>query len=87
MKVHVIKPESQKPKKIRVCAYCRVSTESEDQENSLENQKAHYEELIKQAEDNIIRKGKNTNYRASLKVIQKDFERKSRRCCKSAESS
>ena len=47
MKVHVIKPESQKPKKIRVCAYCRVSTESEDQENSLENQKAHYEELIK----------------------------------------
>lgn len=47
MKVHVIKPEREKPKKIRVCAYCRVSTESEDQENSLENQKAHYEELIK----------------------------------------
>lgn len=34
----------------------------------------NYEELIKQAEDNIIRKGKNTNYRASLKVIQKDFD-------------
>lgn len=34
----------------------------------------NYEELIKQAENNIIRKGKNTNYRASLKVIQKDFD-------------
>lgn len=47
MKIHVIKPESQKQSKLRVCAYCRVSTEAEDQENSLENQKSHYEELIR----------------------------------------
>ena len=47
MKIHVIKPTSQSPGKLRVCAYCRVSTVSEDQENSLENQKMHYEELIK----------------------------------------
>lgn len=47
MKIHVIKPDDEKTGKLRVCAYCRVSTESEDQENSLENQKAHYEEMIK----------------------------------------
>ncbi len=34
-------------KKIRVAAYCRVSTENEDQRESLEAQKAHYESWIK----------------------------------------
>ena len=33
-------------KKLRVAAYCRVSTGMEDQLVSLEMQKAHYEELI-----------------------------------------
>ena len=47
MKIHIIKPDAVSVKKLRVCAYCRVSTEAEDQENSLENQKVHYEELIK----------------------------------------
>nr|DAG19035.1 MAG TPA: integrase [Caudoviricetes sp.] len=47
MKIHIIKPDAISVKKLRVCAYCRVSTEAEDQENSLENQKVHYEELIK----------------------------------------
>ncbi|MDR2699346.1 MAG: recombinase family protein, partial [Nitrososphaerota archaeon] len=30
----------------RVCAYCRVSTEADDQLNSLENQKRYFEEYI-----------------------------------------
>ena len=30
----------------RVAAYCRVSTDNEDQESSIKNQKVHYEELI-----------------------------------------
>lgn len=47
MKIHVIKPERKLSGKLRVCAYCRVSTEAEEQENSLENQKSHYEELIR----------------------------------------
>ena len=34
----------------------------------------NYEESIRQAEANIIKKGKNTNYRASLKIIQKCFD-------------
>lgn len=34
-------------KKIRVAAYCRVSTDSEEQEVSLETQKNHYESYIK----------------------------------------
>lgn len=33
-------------KKLRVAAYCRVSTDSEDQLVSLETQKAHYKEYI-----------------------------------------
>ena len=36
-----------KIKKIRVAAYCRVSTASDDQLISLEVQKAHYEDYIK----------------------------------------
>lgn len=34
-------------KKIRVAAYCRVSTDSEEQEVSLETQKNHYESYIR----------------------------------------
>jgi DNA invertase Pin-like site-specific DNA recombinase len=30
----------------RVCAYCRVSTEQDDQLNSLENQKRYFEQYI-----------------------------------------
>lgn len=47
MKIHVLKPASETSGKLRVCGYCRVSTEAEEQENSLENQKSHYEELIR----------------------------------------
>ena len=34
-------------KKTRVAAYCRVSTDSDEQELSLETQKNHYESYIK----------------------------------------
>ena len=32
--------------KLCACAYIRVSTDSHDQENSLKNQRAHYEKFI-----------------------------------------
>ena len=35
----------------RVCAYCRVSTEQDDQLNSLENQKRYFEEYIRRNGD------------------------------------
>lgn len=35
------------PKKLRVAAYCRVSTGSDEQLVSLEAQKSHYESFIK----------------------------------------
>ncbi|MGG7619537.1 recombinase family protein [Bacillus coreaensis] len=36
--------------KVSVCAYCRVSTDSKDQENSFENQKSYFEREIKKNE-------------------------------------
>ena len=47
MEIQVIKPQKDTFHKLRVCAYCRVSTEEEEQENSLENQIQYYEEEIK----------------------------------------
>ena len=35
-------------KKLRVAAYCRVSTDKDDQLNSLENQQNYFEEMIKE---------------------------------------
>ena len=47
MEIHVIKSKKNiERKKLRVCDYARVSTEAEEQENSLENQITHYKELI-----------------------------------------
>ncbi len=34
--------------KMRVVAYCRVSTDKEDQQNSFESQKRYFEEYIKE---------------------------------------
>lgn len=34
-------------KRLRVCAYCRVSTDADEQENSLENQIRYYEDAIR----------------------------------------
>lgn len=47
MKIKRIEPESRALTKTKVCAYARVSTGSESQENSLENQITTYESLIK----------------------------------------
>ena len=47
MEIHVIEPKMNIFNKLRVCAYCRVSTEEEEQANSLENQMEHYEEEIR----------------------------------------
>lgn len=46
MKIHVIEQKKKEKRKLRVCAYCRVSTDSDEQEGSLNNQKSYYEELI-----------------------------------------
>ena len=47
-KVITIEPANahQPKKRLRVAAYCRVSTASDEQLVSLETQKAHYEEYI-----------------------------------------
>ena len=47
MEIQVIEPKFDTFRKLRVCAYCRVSTEEEEQENSLDNQIEHYEAEIK----------------------------------------
>ena len=47
MKIKRIEPEGRALTKTKVCAYARVSTGSESQENSLENQIITYESLIK----------------------------------------
>lgn len=47
MQIKVIAPKERIKTKIRVCAYCRVSTEVDEQENSLANQRDYYENLIR----------------------------------------
>jgi len=46
MQVRVIKANESKMKKLKVCAYARVSTDSLKQEDSLENQTSTYERII-----------------------------------------
>ena len=47
MKITAIEPKDMSRKKLRVAAYCRVSTEADEQEKSLENQKNFYEQYIR----------------------------------------
>ena len=47
MQLKKIQPEKTTTNKIRVCAYTRVSTDSDKQEISLDNQILTYENLIK----------------------------------------
>ena len=51
MEIQVIEPKQKLFQKIRVCAYCRVSTEEDEQADSLENQMTHYEEEIRSNPD------------------------------------
>lgn len=46
MQIEIIEGGKNRQEKLRVCAYCRVSTDADEQENSLENQINHYKELI-----------------------------------------
>lgn len=46
MQINIIEPTIDKGKKIRTCAYVRVSTDHENQEDSLENQTSTYQRLI-----------------------------------------
>lgn len=47
MQLKKIQPEKTTTNKLRVCAYARVSTDSDKQEISLDNQMLTYEKLIK----------------------------------------
>ena len=47
MRLRKIEPIEAKAKKLRVCAYARVSTDSLKQGESFENQMTTYEALIK----------------------------------------
>lgn len=51
MEIRKIEAYPIKMKKLRVAAYCRVSTENADQKESLEAQKEHYETWIKRHSD------------------------------------
>lgn len=46
MKIEVIKADKKKDEKLKVAAYARVSTDHEEQANSLDNQIRHYQNLI-----------------------------------------
>ena len=50
-KIDKIQPSKVAKKKLRVAAYCRVSTDSDAQLESLETQKTHYENYINSRDD------------------------------------
>ncbi len=50
-KIDKIQPSKAAKKKLRVAAYCRVSTDSDAQLESLETQKTHYESYINSRDD------------------------------------
>lgn len=50
-KIDKIQPSSSAKKKLQVAAYCRVSTDSDAQLESLETQKTHYENYINSRDD------------------------------------
>lgn len=47
MEIQIREGSREQKRKLKVCAYCRVSTDADEQENSLENQIRHYETVIK----------------------------------------
>lgn len=51
MEIEVRMGKTEEKRKLKVCAYCRVSTEADEQENSLENQIRHYESVIRSNPD------------------------------------
>ena len=67
---------------LRVAAYCRVSTDKDDQANSYESQKLYFEQKIKENEDWTLVdiyadkgiSGTNTNKRADFNRMMKDSQ-------------
>ena len=65
---------------LRVAAYCRVSSDKDDQANSYESQKLYFEQKIKENEDWTLVdiyadkgiSGTNTNKRADFNRMMKD---------------
>ena len=51
MEVTVIQAKKEKKERLRVAAYCRVSTDTEEQETSIENQIEHYKGVIEENPD------------------------------------
>ena len=47
MEIQIREGSREQKRKLKVCAYCRVSTDADEQEYSLENQVRHYETVIK----------------------------------------
>lgn len=47
VEIQIREGSREQKRKLKVCAYCRVSTDADEQENSLENQVRHYETVIK----------------------------------------
>ena len=45
-KLRIIEPVVKEKEKLRVAAYCRVSTKLEGQQSSIDLQKSHYEAVI-----------------------------------------
>lgn len=54
VEITIIQKTPKEKKGIRVAAYCRVSREGEEQETSIENQIAHYKELIESKPEYIF---------------------------------
>ena len=50
-KINIIEGKQNQKGRLRVAAYCRVSTDADEQENSLENQIRHYKDLIQSKPD------------------------------------
>ena len=46
MRIKIIKAKPPEERKLRTAAYVRVSTDSEDQEGSLENQTRYYSDFL-----------------------------------------
>lgn len=46
MEILIKEPPKQPERKIRVCAYCRVSSDHDEQATSVENQKSYYKRII-----------------------------------------
>ena len=46
MEIIVFEPKAQPRYKLRVCAYCRVSSMNDEQQSSIDNQVSHYRDLI-----------------------------------------